>query len=275
MGATAEQWIDDEAGLEPVAVRSLSSAGGGVEETGNAESPHWNVLAEELVAFPSRSQRIWLERDYEGADGGRALGNLRGRAYADAWLDRELASLRDRRRVALEGERDRTAARRSSSPAITWSQGSPVATDLVGDPGTSRATVRTRSDQSSSVRSSPARRASAVKATAARPRTRAALIGPRGLRRLLPGAATLAVLVGTWFGVGALASSDHSVSVVRIPGSVSVHGGLLYVAKPGDTLWSIANRVEPGADPRPLVGELEAQLGGNVLLPGDRLVLPR
>jgi Tfp pilus assembly protein FimV len=95
------------------------------------------------------------------------------------------------------------------------------------------------------------------------------------LRRLLPGAATLAVLVGSWIGVGALAASANAVTVVRLPGTVPVHGGLLYVAKPGDTLWSIATRVEPGADPRSLVDSLENQLNGNVLLPGDRLVLPR
>ncbi|MGO9558921.1 MAG: hypothetical protein ACLPQS_06930 [Acidimicrobiales bacterium] len=274
MGATAEQWFDDDAGLEPVAVRSLTSAGGQGAERGITPSTRWNVLAEELVAFPSRSQRIWLERDDEGVRD-RAPDNPRGRAYADAWLDAELASLRDRRRLALEGELYRTSAQRSSSSAAPSSVATLAPTGLMGDPGTSGATVWTRSGQRSSVRSSPARRARAVQATALRPRTRAALIGPRGLRRLLPGAATLAVLVGTWFGVGAMASSAHSVSVVRIPGSVPVHGGLLYVAKPGDTLWSIANRVEPGADPRPLVSELEAQLGGKILLPGDRLVLPR
>jgi hypothetical protein len=271
VGALAEQWFNDDAGHEPVAVRGLSVHGTDEESIGNTAGPGWNVLAEEIVAYPPRSKRIWLERKYEDLGGQPERDGLRGRAYADAWLDRELASLRDRRRAALESHTSLTAARRANQALVSWT---PCANHLVGDPATPGAAVRTRDGQTSTVRSSPARRARAVQATAARPRTGAALIGPRGLRRLLPGAATLAVLVGTWFGIGAVATSAHRVSIDRIPGSVPVHGGFRYVAQPGDTLWSIASRVEPGADPRPLVDELEVQLGGRSLQPGDPLILP-
>jgi len=55
---------------------------------------------------------------------------------------------------------------------------------------------------------------------------------------------------------------------------VKVPGGYRYVARPGDTLWSIASKLEPGGDPRPLVAELEQQLHGAELIPGDPLKLP-
>ncbi len=95
----------------------------------------------------------------------------------------------------------------------------------------------------------------------------------RGLRRLLPGAATLAVLASVWFGTGAL-SSLHRPALTVPAAAVKVHGGYLYIARPGDTLWSIASGLQPGGDPRPLVAELEQQLHGAQLVAGDRLTLP-
>ena len=35
-------------------------------------------------------------------------------------------------------------------------------------------------------------------------------------------------------------------------------GRVSYTVKPGDTLWSIAHRIAPGQDPRPVVDELTA-----------------
>jgi hypothetical protein len=48
----------------------------------------------------------------------------------------------------------------------------------------------------------------------------------------------------------------------------------VYVVQSGDTLWSIARRLQPGEDPRPVVDQLSTQVPGGVLRPGDRLVLP-
>jgi LysM repeat protein len=47
-----------------------------------------------------------------------------------------------------------------------------------------------------------------------------------------------------------------------------------YVVQPGDTLWSIAVRLDPAGDPRSVVAQLETQVGGDNVVPGESLVLP-
>lgn len=47
-----------------------------------------------------------------------------------------------------------------------------------------------------------------------------------------------------------------------------------YTVAPGDTLWTIAERVDPNSDPRPLVAELAAQTGSENVFPGERISLP-
>ena len=47
------------------------------------------------------------------------------------------------------------------------------------------------------------------------------------------------------------------------------------VVQPGDSLWSIAARLEPGHDPRPAVDALAAARGGAPLVPGEVVTLPR
>jgi hypothetical protein len=44
--------------------------------------------------------------------------------------------------------------------------------------------------------------------------------------------------------------------------------------QPGDTLWSIALRLDPSGDPRPIVQRLEQQVGGDTVQAGERVVLP-
>jgi Tfp pilus assembly protein FimV len=85
---------------------------------------------------------------------------------------------------------------------------------------------------------------------------------------------TLAGLGGLWLGAGALRSADGAPAPIRLAGTTPVAGGYRYVVQPGDSLWSIAVRVEPDGDPRPLVDELEAQLHGATPQPGNVLVLP-
>lgn len=49
-----------------------------------------------------------------------------------------------------------------------------------------------------------------------------------------------------------------------------------YVVRTGDTLWSIAERLAPGEDPRPLVDALQGANGVDAgsLVPGQTLVVP-
>ena len=51
-------------------------------------------------------------------------------------------------------------------------------------------------------------------------------------------------------------------------------GTRVYVVQPGDTFWSIARRLDPRADPRPLVDRLVAAHGTPVLHVGERLPVP-
>lgn len=50
--------------------------------------------------------------------------------------------------------------------------------------------------------------------------------------------------------------------------------GTTYVVRPGDTLWTIATRVDPTGDPRPLVARLHAETGTYMIVPGERIRIP-
>ncbi len=47
-----------------------------------------------------------------------------------------------------------------------------------------------------------------------------------------------------------------------------------YVVRQGDTLWSVAERLFPGRDPRPVVDALASELGGDALSVGERIAIP-
>lgn len=68
------------------------------------------------------------------------------------------------------------------------------------------------------------------------------------------------------FGGAALPASERP-GLERSPGAV-------YVVQPGDTFWSLALQLAPGADPRPMVDRMVAAHGGASLQAGERIVLP-
>jgi len=90
-----------------------------------------------------------------------------------------------------------------------------------------------------------------------------------------------------------LAVLSASVVLVALAGLVLTHGGpanatdvhvapaagpivhepAVYVVQPGDTVWTIAHRLDPTGDPRATVDRIVALNGGAALQPGQRLRL--
>ena len=79
----------------------------------------------------------------------------------------------------------------------------------------------------------------------------------------------LAQLIQAGIGGGPLTTTGAAAGSGVIPA-----GATEYVVRPGDTLWSIAARLAPGRDERPLVDELAQQTHGASLYPGQVIVLP-
>jgi hypothetical protein len=75
---------------------------------------------------------------------------------------------------------------------------------------------------------------------------------------------------------GAQAPQSQRCVAGGLPGEGETAGscGQVYVARPGDTIWAIAVAYSRGGDPRPLVANLESEIGGSALEPGDRLIVP-
>ena len=139
-------------------------------------------------------------------------------------------------------------------------------------PGT-RAPARLRGARADSGRS---RRAAAT----SRP---VALLAPRPAEResrrrsaaTLVVAACMAVVALTGITALATGAAAPAVSPAAVPaaspaGATAPVGGV-WVVQPGDSLWSIAAAVAPGADLRPVVDELAQSTGGGSLQPGQRI----
>lgn len=90
-------------------------------------------------------------------------------------------------------------------------------------------------------------------------------------RRVAAGLLVAGLLVLLALPIGALGGSPLSSHPAR--STVATAGDTVYVVQPGDTLWSIASRVDPG-DPRALVRELAARTGSALVHPGERIDVP-
>ena len=86
-------------------------------------------------------------------------------------------------------------------------------------------------------------------------------------RRCLTLTVSLALVAVAWAGpaVRALGSPETPARVSRAS----------YVVREGDTLWTIAQKLEPASDPRPIVDLLSAMNGVDAgrLVPGQTLVV--
>lgn len=103
-------------------------------------------------------------------------------------------------------------------------------------------------------------------------------VSPRVQRLILALLAVFAVSLAAPAVAGAFAGESAGLSVVSAPaGPVESPAYPAYTVLPGDTLWSIAERVNPQADPRGVVLQLRvlnALAGDHVLRPGDVLQVP-
>jgi hypothetical protein len=83
-------------------------------------------------------------------------------------------------------------------------------------------------------------------------------------------AGLLAALALPWSGTGGHPLATPGPALAGDP--VVAHAP--YVVQPGDSLWSIAQRLDPTGDPRPVVAQLAAEVGSDTVVPGERIVLP-
>ncbi len=97
------------------------------------------------------------------------------------------------------------------------------------------------------------------------------------LRRLGVVLAVVATTIVSVVGIGS-AGADHSVSVghpaATMPASAAEPATTTVIVQPGDTLWTIAERVAPEVDRRKAVDELAKIAGGSMLEVGQRLEIP-
>ena len=95
--------------------------------------------------------------------------------------------------------------------------------------------------------------------------------GRRVVGGLAAGAAALAAFaLSLALGGGALASSHAS-------GGSPYQGMRQVVVQPGQNLWELATRAEPGADPRLVIPQIVSAnaLAGDAIYPGEQLWVPR
>ena len=92
-------------------------------------------------------------------------------------------------------------------------------------------------------------------------------------RRLVAGFVVAGLLLTAWAALGALGgaltASGRSTPDLGSRTSVEV-----VEVGPGDTLWSVARRLQPSGDVRPLVDRLAAARGGTVVHVGERVSVP-
>jgi hypothetical protein len=97
---------------------------------------------------------------------------------------------------------------------------------------------------------------------------RAAAVRRRHILLAVVAVALMVLLAAPWSG-----KADGSLATPG-PARATLVAHAVYIVQPGDTLWSIAQRLDPEGDPRPTMTALSEQAGGDTLRPGERLILP-
>lgn len=97
------------------------------------------------------------------------------------------------------------------------------------------------------------------------------------LRRRIVAVGLLAIsLLCIWIGPQAALGriGGGPLATTGAPGGPQPATARVWIVRPGDTLWSIAESVDPRGDVRPLVDRFDAQIGGTTLYPGETIVVP-
>ncbi|HEY5274706.1 MAG TPA: LysM domain-containing protein [Acidimicrobiales bacterium] len=104
-------------------------------------------------------------------------------------------------------------------------------------------------------------------------RRRAAKLRRRRVHLLGVAATSVALASALWIGTSAMASQSQDRLQV-LPGSAKVAHGYLYTVQAGDTVWSIATRLDPAGDPRPIADQIETEIGGTNVQVGTQVLVP-
>lgn len=95
-------------------------------------------------------------------------------------------------------------------------------------------------------------------------------------RRVVAAGVLATILFGLFLGLQALFGQPGGgpLTSVGSPGAAPASGPRIWVVRPGDTLWSIAEASGVQGDIRPFVAKLSAEIDGQPLQPGERIVIP-
>jgi len=99
-------------------------------------------------------------------------------------------------------------------------------------------------------------------------------------RRRITCMALLAGLLWMMSSAAGLSDGDRSAerpearTLIESAAGESLTAGQVVIVKPGDTLWSIARKMQPTGDVRPLVDRIATLNNGHALIAGQALLLP-
>jgi hypothetical protein len=83
-------------------------------------------------------------------------------------------------------------------------------------------------------------------------------------------------IAGSWMGLQAALGRIGGGPLVTTgaPGGLLPATSRVWIVRPGDSLWSIAQAVDPRGDVRPLVDRLAGELKTTSLYPGETVAIP-
>ena len=95
-------------------------------------------------------------------------------------------------------------------------------------------------------------------------------------RRVVAVIVLATLLLGCWLGLQAALGRIGGGPLVTTgaPGGLLPATSRVWIVRPGDSLWSIAQAVDPRGDVRPLVDRLAGELKTTSLYPGETVAIP-